>query len=100
MSASIVEALGWMGLPGCHHLYIDNAWRSLGDATKSLFYMPDVVIEHMHPAGGKAEWDEGHRRVNTEAMYSHDRAVYESWLDGSMSEDIERVRSALGRAAA
>jgi len=99
ISASIVEALGWMGLPGAKHLYLDNTWRSLGEATDSLYYMPDVIIEHMHPAGGKAEWDEGHLRVNTEAMYSHDRSVYESWLDGSMSEDIQRVRSALGRAA-
>lgn len=97
MSASIIEALGWMGLPGCTHLYIDNAWRQIGEETKSLFYMPDIVIEHMHPAGGKAVWDEGHLRVNTEEMYSHDRAAFEAWLASSADEDIARVRSALGR---
>lgn len=99
MSASIVEKLGWMGLPGCKHLYIDNAWRVLGESTQSLFYMPDVVIEHMHPAGGKAAWDEGHKRVNTPEMYGHDEAAFHAWLDGSMTEDLELVRSALGRPA-
>jgi hypothetical protein len=99
MSASIVEKLGWMGLPDCRHLYIDNAWRTLGEATQSLYYMPDVIIEHMHPAGGKAEWDEGHRRVNTPEMYGHDEAVFNSWLEGSLEEDLDRVRSALGRPA-
>ena len=97
MSASIVKALGWMGLPGCTHLFIDNAWRHLGEATQSLFYMPDVVIEHMHPAGGKAPWDEGHRRVNTPEMYGHDGQVFEKWLSSSAPEDVQRVRSALGR---
>lgn len=97
MSASVIAALGWMGLPDCHHLFIDNAWRTLGEATESLFYMPDVVIEHMHPAGGKAEWDEGHKRVNTPAMYGHDGAVFQSWLDGSMAADLDLVRSALAR---
>jgi hypothetical protein len=100
MSASIVKAIGWMGLPSCRHLYIDNAWRILGEGTQSLFYMPDIVVEHMHPAGGKAEWDEGHRRVNTPEMYGHDEAAFNTWLDGSMSEDLERVRSALVRPAA
>lgn len=99
MSASIVEKLGWMGLPDCHHLYIDNVWRTLGDATSSLFYMPDVVIEHMHPAGGKAQWDEGHLRVNSESMYTRDRAAFEAWLAGPAKEDIERARTALGRPA-
>lgn len=99
MSASIVRKLGWMGLPDCHHLYIDNAWRMLGEATKSLYYLPDVIIEHMHPAGGKAAWDEGHRRVNSDTMYSHDRAAFDTWVEGSMTEDIDLVRSALGRSA-
>lgn len=95
MSASIVSALGWMGLPGCTHLFIDNAWRHLGEETKSIFYMPDVVIEHMHPAGGKAAWDEGHLRVNTPEMYGHDGRVFEQWVASSAAEDVERVRSAL-----
>jgi glycosyltransferase involved in cell wall biosynthesis len=100
MSASIISALGWMGLPGCTHLFIDNAWRHLGEATRSLYYMPDVVIEHMHPAGGKADWDEGHLRVNTPEMYGHDGRVFEAWVNSGAPEDVERVRSALGRAPA
>lgn len=98
MSASIVKALGWMGLPTCHHLYIDNAWRVLGEATSCLFYMPDVVIEHMHPAAGKGEWSEGHKRVNTTAMYSRDGTAFSTWANGMARLDIERVAKALGRA--
>jgi hypothetical protein len=85
-----------MGLPECRHLYIDNVWGTVGREIGKLSYLPDVVIEHMHPAGGKAVWDEGHLRVNTDAMFSHDRAAFEAWVENRSAEDIERVRSALG----
>ena len=100
MSSGIIGALGWMGLPSANHLYIDNVWRHIGEALQRLYYMPDVVIEHMHPSGGKAPWDEGHLRVNTETMYSHDRAAFEAWLATDADEDIKRARSALGAAPA
>lgn len=97
ISGPILKRLGWMGLPGCHHLFIDNAWKELGELTGTLRYYRDVVIEHMHPAGGKAVWDEGHLRVNTPEMYGHDGAVFEQWRNGpQFLEDINRVRMALG----
>lgn len=101
ISAEIVRQLGWFGLPGCTHLYIDNAWRELALATDSLFYFPEIKIEHMHPAGGKAEWDEGHLRVNTPAMYGHDEAAFRQWRQSpDFTEDVERVRRAYSHTAA
>lgn len=97
MSAEIVRALGWMGLPTCTHLYIDNAWRVIGDELKMLFYMPDVIIEHLHPTVGKAEWDEGHKRVNTQEMYNHDAAAFEEWIRTKAPDDVLRVKRAMGK---
>jgi len=95
MSSPLIKALGWMGLPTCKHLYIDNVWRVLGEGADCLFYFPDVLIEHMHPAGGKAAWDERYRAVNSEERYSEDRAAFEAWAN-TASVDIEKVKRALG----
>lgn len=96
MSAEIVKKLGWMGLPTCSHLYIDNAWRELGEATGSIRYYADVVVEHMHPAGGKGEWDDQYRKVNSEAMYNHDAAAFTAWRDSDkFMDDVKKVRQAL-----
>lgn len=95
VNSSIVKALGWFGLRGAKHLYLDNTWKILGDAADCLFFFPDVVIEHMHPAVGKADWDEAYKRVNAPEMYNHDRVVYEEWLASGFDEDIKRVRRAL-----
>lgn len=93
-SAWVWDALGWMALPSCQHLYVDNAWRVIGEETNRLWYVPEVIIEHVHPAYSKAEWDEGYRAVNSSEMYSHDRAAFEAWLQRGADEDIGRVRSA------
>jgi hypothetical protein len=95
ISGKIVEALGWFGPPNCKHLYLDNTWKTLGDATGSLYYLPDVIIEHMHPIAGKGEWYANHLRVNTDEMYNHDRAAYDEWFAGQRHLDIEVVRKAL-----
>jgi len=96
ISAKIVRALGWMGLPGARHLYLDDTWKRLGDGAGCLYYIPDIVIEHMHPAFGKGAWDENHVRVNSQEMYSHDAKIYADWVEHRSTEDIEIVRSAVG----
>lgn len=97
ISREIVEALGYMALPDCHHLYVDNAWRSVGDAIHRFTWRRDVLIEHMHPAINKAEWDEGYKRVNSDEMYERDRKAFEAWrASPRFAEDVQRARRALG----
>jgi hypothetical protein len=95
ISSRIVRALGWFGPPKCKHLYLDNTWKDLGEATNSLVYLPDIIIEHMHPIAGKGEWDENHLRVNVPAMYDHDREAYNWWVASMRSVDIEVVNRAM-----
>lgn len=95
VSSPVIKALGWMGLPGCRHLYLDNAWKFLGETTDSLYYLPDIVIEHMHPAYGKGTWDDNHTRVNSADFYSHDREVYDAWIARDARADVEKVRATL-----
>jgi len=100
ISSFIVRALGWMGLPGAKHLYLDNTWLVLGSEADCLYYIPDVVIEHIHPAYGKTEWDENHLRVNSQAMYDHDRTVFETWMTTQREDDVQRVRQSITSATA
>jgi hypothetical protein len=93
MSGVIAEALGWFALPTAHHLFIDNAWKRLGEELGRLHYLPDVMVEHMHPAAGKSAWDAGYERTNAPAEYEHDQQAFEAWVAGSMAADVERVRS-------
>lgn len=92
VSRPIVDAFG-MGHPEMRHLWIDNYWRELGEAAGCLYYFEHVVIEHLHPAAGKAVWDENYLRVNSNEVADHDRGVYEHWRSTSMAADAERVKA-------
>lgn len=94
ISAEIVNALGWYALPTCNHLYIDDAWRELGKRTGSLHYVPDLVIEHMHPAVGKAKTDEGYDRA--QATVEADKAAFDDWYANRIDIDAATVLQALG----
>lgn len=96
MTSDIVRALGWMAPPFLRHMYVDNSWKVLGEAIGRIRYLPDVVVEHMHPVAGKSEWTEGHIRVNDGAIYAADHAAFEAWRNGAAFVDaVGKLRGLL-----
>lgn len=89
VSARIVTALGWYFLPSLQHMFVDDALRTIGVLRGFLRYLPDVVIEHVHPGAGKAELDDGYRRAD--ATTEHDRTVYNAWLEHGLADDLLRL---------
>lgn len=98
MSTALVRALGHMAPPALRHLFVDNYWRDLGTAAGCLTYLPDVVIEHLHPVAGKAAVDDGYRRVNAPEMYHRDSEAYQAYMAEHGARDIAAVRQALAGA--
>ena len=80
MSRDLVNELRGMTFPGCVHLFFDNFVKQLGLDLEYLKYLPDVIIEHMHPIAGKAEMDEGYERVNQPKWYEKDLLTLQKYL--------------------
>lgn len=97
MTSDIIRTLGYMAPPDLKHMYVDNAWLELGRAIGAIRYLPEVVVEHLHPVAGKGEWDEGYERVNAPEMYRRDRVVLEKWLRESLPVEAERIRQLMSR---
>lgn len=93
MTVDIVRALGYMAPPELVHLYLDDFWRTLGQRAGCLRYLADVVVEHVHPIAGKAEWDEGYERVNNPAMYERDREAFAEYFRTRLVSDVAKVRA-------
>jgi hypothetical protein len=78
--------------PGAVHLYLDDFWLALGRGIDSIHYLPDVIIEHLHPSAGKAQIDAGYTEVNAPALYESDRAVFNRYLATQLAHDVEKIR--------
>lgn len=79
VTSDVVRALGHMAPPQFRHLFMDNWVLGLGRRLDRIRYLPDVVIEHVHPISGKAEWDEGYVRVNAGGIWTHDQDIFDRY---------------------
>jgi hypothetical protein len=90
----VITALGYMAPPGPVHLFIDLFWKRLGQDLGCLEYLPEVVVEHVHPHAGKAPWDDSYRR--SDALSGSDGAAYDRFLANQWPDDLSRLKGVLG----
>lgn len=92
MTSDIVWALGRMVPAPVQHLCCDSAIYDLGHAADCIRYLPDVVIEHMHPAAGKAPEDDTYRLGNNPTRVADDGAAYRHWRNEQLAHDAAIVK--------
>jgi hypothetical protein len=94
MSSEIARALGWLALPATTHQWADDGWKALGTELGLLRFVP-IIVEHLHPVVGKAEWDDVYRSVFDDERAKADFEGYSAWLERGLEDDAARVRAAL-----
>jgi hypothetical protein len=93
MTSDIVATLDYMAPPAMVHLCVDLVWKEWGTGMQRITYLDDVIIEHLHPANGKAEVDAGYEEVNSPEQVSSDSAAYYDYRDnGGLEADLEKLR--------
>lgn len=93
-SADVIRALGFFCPPTLEHMYLDNFWLALARGIGRCAYVPELLVEHMHPSAGKASVDAGYEKA--ESCVGRDAAEWEAYCDhGHLSNDIDRVLRAV-----
>lgn len=91
LTSDIVEQLGYMVPPGIIHMYLDNFWSDFARKIDRFEYHGDILIEHLHPAWGKAEHDDLYAETNNSERMNADRILYEEYKAGRMDEDVRKI---------
>ena len=89
MTSSIPKTLGYMVPPGMVHMYLDDFWLTLGRKLGKIIYLPETIIEHIHPGAGKAAWDERYEEVNKEL--GPDKEKFEQYCAHQLDKDVEEL---------
>ncbi len=92
ISRPIVRELGWMSPPFVTHWYQDNVWADLGNATGSLHYLKDVIVDHRHPNVTGLPADATYH--DAAKGFNKDLAAYQRWRLTGMAADVAAVRRA------
>lgn len=89
-SGDTVRKLGYLAVPELDHLYVDDAWMDLGRGMGKLFYLEEVLIEHVHPATGKVPMDAEYARVNSNYQIHMER--YQQWKNSKLAGELEKLK--------
>jgi hypothetical protein len=76
---------------------MDNTWKTLGEGARCIYYLHQIVVQHLHPAFMPVAVDESYVKSNSAETYALDREVYERWLREHSVQDIDTVRETLAR---
>lgn len=92
----IIRTLGWLAVPGSMHLSIDDVFMDIGAGLNRLTYLPDVFIEHLHPAGGKVPWRDIVKSHYVPAKRALETANLERYRREDFANDIHKLQDVLG----
>lgn len=94
---NIVKALGFAVPEGFIHLYIDNYFLELGRAIGGVSYLPDVIVQHLHPCAGGAKEDQTYKEANSPENWSNDFHRFEAYMMNEVFYDAEKIRQYVSR---
>jgi len=92
-TSNIVEKLGYAIPDGFIHLFVDNYFMELGRAVGNLIYLPDVIVQHMHPCAGQAEEDQTYKEANSAEHWTHDEQVFRDYVANQLPEDVKKLKT-------
>lgn len=92
------ETLGYFTPPWFSSDYGDTWLNDLAARIGRKHFIPGLLTDHLHPAVGKAEWDENHRQRLERHARDNVKALWES-LEVRREKDAEKLRAVLGTPA-
>lgn len=98
MTSDIPLELGFMALPNLLHLYADDFWLALGKSVNKIKYIPEVYVEHMHPAVGKSISDAGYLFSGDFALDQRDKKEFQRYLAEDLEYHAALIRAMMRRA--
>jgi hypothetical protein len=87
------ETVGYFTWPAFPADYADTWLHELADRIGRRVYVPDLLIEHLHPIAGKAEWDQTHFERLARGRASNVAQLWKD-LEPQRIEDAEKLEAA------
>ena len=97
MTTDIPRMLQYIAPPNLRHLWVDNFWMMLGSQCRCLRYLPEVIVEHMHPVANKNHWDDGYARVNAPEVYQADHDAFRFYVENRFGHDVAALKAMIGQ---
>ena len=90
--AKLVHGLGYFFPPIYEHMLVDFWIIEVNIATDIMVYLPDVVVDHLHPVFKKGVWDDTYQDGENELnRISND--IHKNWMIKNKNDDIQKINT-------
>jgi hypothetical protein len=93
MDSKIVDVLGYMSPPELKYLWVDHFWKKLGEDLNTLFYFPEIIVEHRHYSSGKRQKDEISSKVDSHGVIDM-KSYKENYMKNRYHSDLLKLINA------
>jgi hypothetical protein len=90
LDSKIVDVLGYMSPPELKYLWVDYFWKQLGADLGTLFYFPEIIVEHRHYSSGKRQKDEISDVVDSHGLIDM-KSYHENYLKNRYRSDLQKL---------
>jgi hypothetical protein len=90
MTSKTVLAVGFFGCPAVEHNFFDNYWEMVFNALDTKEYMPEIVMEHMHPMVRKENTDYLANVIADKLQL--DKLKFSNYISRNLDLDLEKIR--------
>lgn len=101
-SGNILRTLGYMFLPGMHHLFSDDTWAYLFGKSGACKILMDVMVEHHHVYKHPEKKDQTSEKINGPlglvngqgegGFWPNDKKIFKEWMSsGQADKDLQKI---------
>ena len=89
MTSKTILAVGFYGLPAVDHNYFDDYWGYIFRELQTVKYCPDIIMEHLHPAAGKEQFDEISNSIYNNLRIEEKR--FGAYMAENLYSDLDKI---------
>jgi hypothetical protein len=90
ITSNMIKAVGFYGCPAVEHNFFDVYWLEIVRLAGTVKYLPNVIMEHMHPNAGKNPYDYISAKINNNLISDQQR--YKDYMLENKMSDIIKIK--------
>ena len=91
MTSNAITAVGFFGCPAVEHNYFDNYWQAIFGSLNKIVYLPEILMEHVHPIVGKEVADNIYKEIENKLQL--DEIKFTRYMSNNLVEDLDKIKN-------
>jgi hypothetical protein len=91
ITSNAITAVGFFGCPAVEHNYFDNYWQAIFSSLDKIVYLPEILMEHVHPIVGKEVADNIYKEIENKLQL--DEIKFTRYMSNNLVEDLDKIKN-------